>query len=279
MIKIITDSTADYELEQAEALKISIVPQSVILNNIEYKDRYDLSPTDFYKTLMEEDVTPKTSQPSPQDFLNHYLKAKENKDQVIVFTISSKLSGTYQSALIAKDLAEYDDIYVIDTLTGSQGLRILIEKTIQLINEHRNILDIVDKINNYKNRIKLIAIVDTLEYLYRGGRISKSSHTLGSLLKLKPILELKDGVLVPIDKARGIKKATNKVIEYINKHSQIDLNEPIAIGYTGNETNLQTFESLLKEEYGFDKALHGFIGPAIGAHAGPGARIVAYVEK
>lgn len=130
MIKIITDSTSDIDLEYAKQLNIDIIPLKVIINGKEYRDRIDLQPDQFYDLLVNSDTLPTTSQPSPQDFLNFYEKAKEQQDSVIVITLSSIISGTYQSANIAKDLAEYDDIYIIDSLGTTQMQRLIVLKEI-----------------------------------------------------------------------------------------------------------------------------------------------------
>ena len=128
MIKIITDSTADFSTEEASQLQINVVPLKIIMNAHEYKDRIDLQPDQFYQLLATSEILPTTSQPSPQDFLTLYEQAKKQGDQVLVMTLSSSISGTYQSACIAKDLAEYDDIHVIDSENATQGLRLLVEK-------------------------------------------------------------------------------------------------------------------------------------------------------
>lgn len=279
MIKIITDSTADIGLDQAKELGIEIVPLKVIIDQKEYKDRIDLQPEQFYQLLAENDALPTTSQPSPQEFLTFYEEAKEKGDSVVVMTLSSHISGTYQSATIAKDLAEYDNIYIVDSLNATQGLRLLVEKAIVLRNEGKSAKEMFDILDEYKHRIRIFALVDTLEYFYKGGRLSKASAVAGTMLKLKPIVGLKGGLLELISKARGTQKATLKIIDIINEDGEIDLNEPISIGYTGDNVGLDKFEDTLREALGFKDVLYGFVGPVIGTHAGPGARLIAYVKK
>lgn len=279
MIKIITDSTADIDLEYAKELNIDIIPLKVIIDGKEYKDRVDLQPDQFYKLLAESSVLPTTSQPSPQEFLNFYEEAQKNGDSVIVMTLPSTISGTYQSANIAKDLAEYDDIYVIDSFNTTQALRLLVLKAIALREQGEDVKEIVQALEDYKHRIRIIAFVDTLEYLYKGGRLSKTAATAGTLLKFKPIIGLKEGNLEMFAKARGTQKATAKIIDLIHEDGEIDLNEPICIGYTGNDDGLNKFEETLRQEFGFGDVLHGCVGPVIGTHAGPGARLIAYIAK
>ena len=279
MIKIITDSTSDIDVTYAKELNIDIVPLKVIIDGKEYKDRVDLQPDQFYSLLEKSEVLPTTSQPSPQEFLNYYEEAKEKGDSVIVMTLSGTISGTYQSANIAKDLAEYENIYVIDSLNATQALRLLVLKAVALREEGKDAETIFNEWQAYKERVRIVAFVDTLEYLCKGGRMSKTVAAAGTLLKVKPIIGLRDGKLEMFSKARGAVKATAKIIELIHEDGEIDFKEPICIGYTGNDEGLEKFEQALRDEFKFEDVLHGFVGPVIGTHAGPGARLIAYVKK
>ena len=279
MIKIITDSTSDIDVTYAKELNIDIVPLKVIIDGKEYKDRVDLQPDQFYSLLEKSEVLPTTSQPSPQEFLNYYEEAKEKGDSVIVMTLSGTISGTYQSANIAKDLAEYENIYVIDSLNATQALRLLVLKAVALREEGKDAETIFNELQAYKERVRIVAFVDTLEYLCKGGRMSKTVAAAGTLLKVKPIIGLRDGKLEMFSKARGAVKATAKIIELIHEDGEIDFKEPICIGYTGNDAGLEKFEQALRDEFKFEDVLHGFVGPVIGTHAGPGARLIAYVKK
>ena len=279
MIKIITDSTSDIDLKYAKELNIEVVPLKVIIDGKEYKDRIDLQPEEFYDLLVNSQTLPSTSQPSPQDFVDLYETAKNNNDSVIVITLSSVISGTYQSANLAKDLVDYDDIYVIDSLGTTQMQRLLVLKAVALRNEGMNAQDLYTFLEAYKHRIRLFAFVDTLEYLYKGGRLSRTAATAGTLLKFKPIIGFDEGKLDVFAKARGTQKATAKIIDLIQQDGEMDLDEPICIGYTGSFDGLDKFENTLRETLHFGETLHGIVGPVIGTHAGPGARLIAYVKK
>jgi DegV family protein with EDD domain len=279
MIKIITDSTSDIDLKYAEELNVEVVPLKVIIDGKEYKDRIDLQPEEFYDLLVNSQTLPSTSQPSPQDFVDLYETAKNNNDSVIVITLSSVISGTYQSANLAKDLVDYDDIYVIDSLGTTQMQRLLVLKAVALRNEGMNAQDLYTFLEIYKHRIRLFAFVDTLEYLYKGGRLSRTAATAGTLLKFKPIIGFDEGKLDVFAKARGTQKATAKIIDLIQQDGEMDLDEPICIGYTGSSDGLDKFENTLRETLHFGETLHGIVGPVIGTHAGPGARLIAYVKK
>lgn len=279
MIKIITDSTSDIDLKYAQELNVEVVPLKVIIDGKEYKDRIDLQPEEFYDLLVNSQTLPSTSQPSPQDFVDLYETAKNNNDSVIVITLSSVISGTYQSANLAKDLVDYDDIYVIDSLGTTQMQRLLVLKAVALRNEGMNAQDLYTFLEEYKHRIRLFAFVDTLEYLYKGGRLSRTAATAGTLLKFKPIIGFDEGKLEVFAKARGTQKATVKIIDLIQQDGEMDLDEPICIGYTGSSDGLDKFENTLRETLHFGETLHGIVGPVIGTHAGPGARLIAYVKK
>lgn len=279
MIKIITDSTSDIDLELAKELNVDIVPLNVIIDGKGYKDRVDLQPDEFYELLKDSSVLPTTSQPSPQDYLTVYEEAKKNKDSVIVLTLSSMISGTYQSAHIAADLAEYDDIHVVDTLSATLGLRLLAYKAVELRDQGKSVQEIVNTIEELKHRVQIFAAVDTLEYFYKGGRLSRTAAAAGTLLKLKPIVGLKEGAVAVFGKARGTSKTTAKVIELIHEFGELDENELVCIGYTEGAVGLDKFEEGLKEEFGFTKVIHGIIGPVVGTHAGPGAKGLAYFRK
>ena len=279
MIKIITDSTSDIDLKYAQELNVEVVPLKVIIDGKEYKDRIDLQPEEFYDLLVNSQTLPSTSQPSPQDFVDLYETAKNNNDSVIVITLSSVISGTYQSANLAKDLVDYDDIYVIDSLGTTQMQRLLVLKAVALRNEGMNAQDLYTFLEAYKHRIRLFAFVDTLEYLYKGGRLSRTAATAGTLLKFKPIIGFDEGKLDVFAKARGTQKATAKIIDLIQQDGEMDLDEPICIGYTGSFDGLDKFENTLRETLHSGETLHGIVGPVIGTHAGPGARLIAYVKK
>ena len=279
MIKIITDSTSDIDLKYAQELNVEVVPLKVIIDGKEYKDRIDLQPEEFYDLLVNSQTLPSTSQPSTQDFVDLYETAKNNNDSVIVITLSSVISGTYQSANLAKDLVDYDDIYVIDSLGTTQMQRLLVLKAVALRNEGMNAQDLYTFLEEYKHRIRLFAFVDTLEYLYKGGRLSRTAATAGTLLKFKPIIGFDEGKLDVFAKARGTQKATAKIIDLIQQDGEMDLDEPICIGYTGSSDGLDKFENTLRETLHFGETLHGIVGPVIGTHAGPGARLIAYVKK
>ncbi len=278
-IKIITDSTSDISKEEAIKLDINVVPLKVYIDNEEYLDGETITHDEFYTKLKEAKEFPTTSQPNPEQFLKYFEMAKNENDTVIAILISSKLSGTTQSAKIAKELSGYDDIYIIDSLNTITGLRLLVEYAVKLRDEGKSPSDIVNTIEQAKNRIVLTAFVDTLDYLHKGGRLSKTSAIIGTILNIKPLIYLKDGELGVFGKARGINGAINQVVDSIKERDEIDDTMPVYFGYTHIKDACLEFKKLAEDKYGLkDTKIHS-IGAIVGAHVGEGAAAVVYLHK
>lgn len=278
-IRIITDSTSDISIKQANQMNINIVPLKVIFEDKEYKEGVDISIDGFYEKLVKAERLPTTSQPSPDDFLEYFNKGKAAGDSMIVLLISAKLSGTYQSAMIAKEMANYEDIFIIDSATTASALRILVEQALKLRDEEMKVNEIVSRLMDLKERLMLFAMVDTLEFLHKGGRLSKSSTILGTLLKFKPVISVKDGVLVVVGKERGTNKAIGRIIEAIEENGEIDRNYPVYLGYTAQDDQCRLLRDKLKENYKLGGMNMYPVGCVVGTHAGPGACVITYVKK
>ncbi len=278
-MRILTDTTSDITLSQAQSLNVDMVSLKVIFNEEVYEDQRTLSTQAFYQKMENSDLLPTTSQPSPQDFLTYFEDVKAKKEEMIVIVLSSALSGTYQSAMIAKSLCEYEKIYIIDSMTTTLGLQALVHVAIQLRQEGKDTLDIVETLEQLKYKIRLVALVDTLDNLIRGGRLSKSAGFAGKLLKVKPLLSLNQGQLGVFSKARGHHKAMLGMMQEIEKQGGIDTHYPVYFGYTGLDDPLAPLIALVKEQYSLEKEYQSCIGPVIGVHAGSGALGVAYFIK
>ncbi len=275
MIKIMVDSASDC---RDAKLYDCFVPMTVNINGKEYHDGIDLDADAFYKILTEGKHFPRTSQPNPEDFLKHFQKIKEAGDELIYFALSSGLSGTYQSAFIAKSLLDYDGIYIIDTKTASHMIGILARFAKKRIEEGASASDIAEECEKLKQRIRIFAGVDTLEYLEKGGRIGKAAALIGSLASLKPLITVsKDGTVEAVGKALGFGKAAAMLVEKV-KTFNIDPDYPINTLYTFGEENLQKLEDRLKKE-GFIIGERLQIGSTIGTHVGPGVYGIFFVEK
>ncbi len=278
-IRIITDSTSDISREQAEKLGVSVIPLKVIFGDTEYREGVDITIEGFYERLIHSEKLPTTSQPSPEDFMRSFLSAKEAGDSVLVILIAGKLSGTVQSASIAKDLVEYDDIHIIDSTNTIMGLRLLVEHAVKLRDLGTDVKEIAGILEELKERIVFLAMVDTLEYLHKGGRLSKSSAILGSLLNFKPIITLKDGAIGVLGKERGANKAIARLLEFIDEQGTIDTRFPVYFGYTAEESKARLLMDSAVNKYHLSESGLYPVGCVVGTHAGPGACVITYIRK
>ena len=278
-IKIITDSASDRIY--GDQPDVSFLPLSVYFGETEYLDGVTLSHKEFYEKLIESDQLPTTSQVPPAKFEEAYQKVKDAGDQAIVITMSSKLSGTYQSAVIAAEGFE-DCIYVVDSLNVTIGEQVLIDYALQLIGQGMAAPAVAELLEQEKHHIHLIALLDTLEYLKKGGRISKATAFAGTLLSMKPVIAIKEGEVELMGKARGSKMGNNLLVQYIQKNGGVDFDRPYHLGYTGlNDDLLQKYikdSAALWEDQTDSLPIHS-VGSAIGTHSGPGAIAVAFFGK
>ena len=276
--RIIVDSTSD--LLPAIKEQVHIVPLTVHFGQEEYVDGVTIDHKTFYEKLIETDVHPSTSQAAPAAFEAEYEKAREAGEAAVVITLTSELSGTYQSATIAAE--DYDNIYIVDSGTVAIGGGILVEFALRLLDEGFGAKEIAQKLEEVKSRIVIVALVDTLEYLKKGGRISKAVAFAGGVLNIKPVLSLIDGEINMIGKARGSKMGNNLLVQEIEKAGGVDFSMPLLLGYTGlsNAMLLKYVEdSKHIWEGNVDEVLYTSIGSVIGTHAGPGAVAVAFFKN
>ena len=278
-IKILVDSASDISKEEAEELGIEVIPLLVTIGDKEYFDGVDLSKEEFYDILENNKELPKTSQINPYRFEEVFAKLTDNGDEVLCMTLSSNLSGTYVSA---KSAAENFNgkVYVVDSYNVALGERLLVLYALNLIKEGMDILDIVNELENVKGRIKILAAVDTLEYLKKGGRISAATAFAGELLNIKPIVSLIDGKVEMIGKTRGSKKAFRFIDEYVTNCNGIDLTKPFGVLCSGNDSS--KINSYIEHSNGMWNNLDvniSKLGCTIGTHVGPGAVGIAFFEN
>ena len=275
--RIIVDSTSDLLPHIKE--QVHVVPLTVHFGEEEYVDGVTIDHKAFYEKLVETDVHPSTSQATPAAFEQEYEKAKAAAEAAVVITLSSKLSGTYQSAMIAA--AEHENIYVVDSCTVAIGGGILVEYALKLLSEGLEAKQIAEKLEEAKRRIVVVALVDTLEYLKKGGRISKTVAFAGALLNIKPVLSVVDGEINMLGKARGSKMGNNLLVQEIGKAGGVDFSMPLLLGYTGlSDAMLLKYIEDSKHiwEGNVDEVRYTSIGSVIGTHAGPGAVAVAFFK-
>ena len=278
-VRIIVDSTAD--LNEAIAHRLTVVPLTVHFGDEEYVDGVTITHKEFYEKLIESDVLPHTSQATPAAFEAVFEEVVAAGDTAVVLTLASELSGTYQSATIAA--ADYPgNIFVVDTTTAAIGAGILAELALRLVDEGLSAEAIARRIEAERENLCVIAMLDTLEYLKRGGRISKTVVFAGGLLAIKPVVCLKDGEIVILGKARGSKQGNNLLVSAIQNVGGVDFDKPLLLGYTGlSDLLLQKYieDSKALWEEGADELHTTVIGSVIGTHAGPGAVAVAFFKK
>ena len=275
-MRIIVDSTSDLTPEIKK--QVHIVPLTVHFGDEEFIDGVTIDHKQFYEKLIETDVHPSTSQASPAAFEAEYEKAKD--EGAVVITLSAKLSGTYQSAVIAA--GEYENIYVVDSTSVAIGASILVELAVRLANQGLEAGEIARQLEEAKKKIVLVALVDTLEYLKKGGRISKSVAAFGTMLNIKPVLGVEDGEIQVLGKARGSKMGNNVLVQQIDKAGGIDFTKPVLLGYTGlSDAMLLKYidDSKYLWEGNLPEVRYTTIGSVIGTHAGPGAVAVAFFKK
>lgn len=277
-VRIVVDSTADVS-DEIRA-KLSVVPLTVHFGEQEYVDGITINHKQFYEMLVETDVLPTTSQPSPEAFAQVFRQAQEAGEQVVALTVASKLSGTCQSAMIAA--ADYPGtVWVVDTKTVAIGCGILAELAVRLKEEGLSAPEIAARLEEERENVRVIALLDTLEYLKKGGRISKTVAFAGGLLSIKPVVTIQDGEISILGKARGSKQGNNLLVTEIQKSGGVDFSKPLMLGYTG-------LSDALLEKYVLDSGSlwdgHGdclqstAICSVIGTHAGPGAIAVAFFK-
>lgn len=263
-VKIITDSTAYLSKEYVEKEDITVVPLHYMFDGVEYIEGFKGEFDDYFEKLQNSKSFPTTSQPSVGEFKEAYLKALENYDEIIVIVLSSKLSGTYNSAVAAKELLEDKKITVVDTFATVAALKFLIEDAVELAKKGKNSEQIALYIEEKKTKLKVLALPDTLEYLKRGGRISPIQANIGNLINIKPIIQLKDGELTVLEKVRGKNNAINRVVELMDEEVQrATICQILCI-----EDALK-FRELLQNEYPNLSIDIDEIGPVIGSHLGP----------
>ncbi len=278
-LKIITDSSSDYSQEQAKKLGIELIPLTFTFDDKTYRDGIDIEKNDFYEMLIKKKKYPKTSQPSPSVFVNLFEKAKENDETVLVLLIAESLSGSYRNALIAKEEVGYDKIYVVDSYTTIAGLQILVETALKKYQEGLNIEEIVEFINKLKQRIVVIACMNTLEYLAKGGRLSVFGAIIGNLVDLKPIIKFKvNGAISVYARPFGKTRANLALIRYLQEHPH-DENYKFYYYYSYEKSNLDVLMDKMKKN---NINIEGDIinlSPVVGTHIGHNAYGFVYIAK
>lgn len=279
-VRIITDSASD--MSPAEHPALAVLPLSVTFGTDAYMDGVDIDHQRFYEMLVERDELPKTGQVNPYAFSQAIAEAREAGDEAVIITVGAKLSGTNQSARTALAEAPGGDVYVVDSNNVTLGERVLVEYALRLVDEGQGAAQIAAAVEAVRDRVVVIGLLETLEYLVRGGRLSAAAGAVGTLLNVKPVVAAEDGLIVQLGKARGSKNGRNLLNQKVEKAGGIDFSMPLALGYTGLS------DAVLKKYIEDSAALWAghtegelpvhTIGATIGTHVGPGAVAVAFFQ-
>lgn len=277
-IRIYTDSGADLELQETLDRNIGIIPLTLQMGGKTYRATPEFPKEKFFQLLASVEEFPTTSQPAPAEFEDAFEEARQAGDDVVVISISSALSGTCQCARTAKAMGDYENVYIVDSLSATLGQKLLVMEACNLRDRGFSAGEIAERIERIKHRVRIYAAVDTLEYLYKGGRLSKAAAGIGTMAQLKPVLTVtKEGAVHVAGKAIGKAKATRQVISFAEK-APIDHRYPVYGVYSGDKANyldlcakLEKVGITLSESDGFS------LGPVIGAHVGPGAYGIVYI--
>jgi len=267
VVRIVTDSTADLTTEQQQAAGITVVPLNVHFGDQVFRDHVDLTADEFFRRLKASAQLPRTSQPSVGVFEEAYRTLRENGDEVVSVHLSSKVSGTYNSALMAAKAVDEQAIEVVDSLSTSMALGFMALEGARLARAGRDRATIAARLRALVPKACVICVVDTLTYLERGGRIGKARALLGSLLNVKPILQLKDGEVVPIGRARGRPQALNKLVELLERDGQVS---QLAIMHGAAQADAEQLRERVAASYPGLDILLTEIGAVLGTHTGPG---------
>lgn len=281
-MKIIADSGCDLSNEYYNEYNIELVSLTVHLDEKDYLDGKTIDPKVVYDA-MRSGSSPKTSQVSPQTFKDIFTTYAKSGQPCVYLALSSELSGTCQTGRMmleeVKESYPEADIHIIDTKCASLGYGLVILRAAQLAKEGATVEEIIETASYHADHMEHIFTVDDLEYLYRGGRVSKTAAFVGSLLKIKPLLHVEDGKLIPIEKIRGSKKVLKRMIDVMEERGDDLANQPIGISHGDASEQAHNLAEMIKEKYNNDNIIIEMVGSSIGAHAGPGTLALFFLNK
>lgn len=278
-IKIYTDSACDLDLDYLEELGVSMIPMGVYFDTEEYKDRVTLTTKEFYEKIKSFKGQPKTSQVNPAQFVEVFQKGLDEGYHIICLCFSSKLSGTYQSAVIARETIGSEFIDTIDTRAASVGLGLIVREAALMAKSGKSRDEIIERVEFLRSKMEHIFAVGSLEMLKRGGRISTAQAMIGGILNVKPILQFQDGAIVPYDKVRGEKAIIKKMIDTMKERGSNIEEQVIGLNYSGTDSLCLELRKEIEEAFGVKEFVISEIGAAIGSHVGSGTVAVFFLRK
>jgi len=270
-IKIITDSTSYLDKKYIEDENIRVVPLNYVFDGEDYKEGLKGEFNDFYSKLQSTDLFPTTSQPAIGDFVAAYEEALKSHDQIVVITLSSKISGTYGSAHVAAEMVDSENIRVVDSLGAAATLRFLVQDAVEMSRKGMDAHRIQEELERKKDKLGIVLTTDTLEYLSRGGRLSSLQAGIGNMLSIKPVIRMLDGELQLVEKTRGKKKAINRLLACIPEGV-----DRISLCHVTNTGEAEKLADTLRQTYPGASVTIDELGPVIGAHLGPKTLGICY---
>ena len=275
-VKIVTDSLSDITDDLAQELGITVVPLYVRFGEEVYRDRVEMTTEEFYRRLVQGDTFPTTTQPPPGDFLDVYNKLAKETDEILAITVSSMLSGTYQSALQAKDrIDEKCRIEVIDSQKVAMSLGLIVIAAAKAAKEGANLDELADFVRRAIPRSHLVIYFDTLKYLAKGGRIGKARGLMGAMLSIKPILTIKDGEMAPLTRVRSPAAGLDYLYNFVPGFSKI---EALAVEHATTPAEADALVERLGAICPNEQISRAIVSPVLGTHAGPNARALTVLE-
>ncbi len=278
MVRVIADSSCDITIEEGQKLGVEIIPLIINFGKESFRDCIDINAQQFYEKLKQSNTFPTTSQPAMRLWLDMFEKAKKQQDTLILILLSSKISGSYETACLAKKQVGYDSIYIIDSRGTIQVEKLLVLEAIKWKDQIAP-QDLVNHLNALRDRIKLRAAVDTLDSFLRGGRIKRSTAIIGTLLNIKPLISFdQDGTLLSYGKKHGLNKALNFIVNEVVDDG-IDENYPVMFGFCMHDSGMKQLIQKVQEKITINNYTTEEISPVIGVHVGTNASIIVYVAK
>ncbi len=280
MIRIVTDSTSDISSQRARQLGVEIIPLTVLFGEEDtYRDGVDITNREFYERLSRAETLPTTAQVPPETFIHRFERLVAEGDQVLGIFISSAMSGTYQSACIARDIVDGENIAVVDSQTVTFALGLLVETACILRDQGLSLEELSGRLEELSKRVRLLAVVDTLKYLKMGGRISGATAMVGGILGITPIISIENGLVVSVGKSRGRKPGFQFIEKWIDEKEPMDTSLPVSFGHSNAPEAMEACMAYFAPKTAGAQLCPSDIGAVVGTHVGPGATGLAYFVK
>ena len=278
-VQIVVGSTCDLSQDEAKALNVHMIPMRVVFEDGVYADGVDIDKATFYQKQAECKTLPKTTQINPQDFFDAFQPLLDNGDEVVAIVMSSKLSGTYQSACIAKEMVDGGErLHVVDSLNVTLGENLLVREAVKLRDAGKSAAEIAAAIEELRHRVRFVAFIGTMKYLKMGGRISSTTAVVGTMLNISPVIALVEGEIKSVGQVRGKLKAISYALDFAKEYP-VDTRHTVVFGHSQCPDTVNGYQEKLTQALGIQDYHVDELGAAIGVHAGPGCYGMAYIGQ